>query len=767
MWHQLYMTHCTKSDSCEGIAGFSLRARTPGSDSYCGFVKRFPALTRPDSLAGVIDQDKLPRQLALVQLPGGEVGMLHTNFLDRDTLNRTYNYFRHVVVGPQISLEDALRAWNSASWTTSYPESATQELNCLDAPPTSDVLTDDCLFAFLSEDSNVDSGHDLASVTIPPRLSSCDTRHELVRRVITELLAVCARSEKVAGPKRLYLHAEPGLVVLLLWCAAKLIPQDLLHQVTFATFVSSGSRLREFAETAVVGTYVSETGGQLEFPAADTVLIDTFEVPTARRGDISWIDALIASAQRGSESLASLHQFAGITGRIDAQTLQEACEVEDEHALVTGGPIDPSGHEPVLQDYLNAFRKLIASRIGTELLKHGHRYGNGCWKWLRKVCAADEQAVNDFRDILLREDQLEELRQEIDERLHSLNDGWWSRWQLLLKLVPKKKHWDEFTRLPIGRDQIQPSGMSLQSCSRLIDEVVRLGSNKGDILDDYIQLTIVANPAELPEIVDKMPSDAWRARAAGWNLVAARADRDQAIAFSRSVADLLEADKGDLGKPFCEWCSSLPPETQRDVVQRLAAADREKAISRLYWLFNHGLQEQLLPHLTVDDILLLHVDLDLAAEKLWQGGFPPLKRLVSCLSVGQGKRTVSDKVWRTLVGHIDKGVLLRRPEAVQRFKSLRSLRNTIGDQNLPPDVRRDLTDWATLEDQLSPLRQQFNNVLAAAGGFLVVALLVMIGWTTRAVLWQLMVPGSSQVQDENRELSHRAVTNFALSKRSG
>ncbi len=724
MWHQLYFTHCTQSNSCDGIAGYSLRARSAGSEPWCDFVRRFPAPMRPESLRTVERPSELPRQLALLRPHNGTVALLHSNFLDRDTLGRPTNFFRHVLVdddsaGKGVSLFEALQTWDSTEWTSVCAESAPKTLPTRPHIPIPGPLGRDSVTAFLASDSRTDGEHHLNAVTIPERLSSAGERRRLVNLVIGGLLDVSAGQEGRPRRERLVLHAEPGLAVVLLACAATLLPEELLRDVTFTSYVASGTRLREYRESTVIGTFVDGCGGDVEVNAETGLLVDTFHSgQSVGVTEQAWIGLLIDSFvnPRASLDVPGLHEFARLGGGLTERTLREACELKDDYRLVTA-----SGHHSHTnpKSCLDAFRRLKDSRLGDAVLNRGGASGqgnNGCWSHLRKVCLKDDAAVESFRKWLALPDQLEELRREVQLALDENRvPDWKARWELLLKIVPKSDngHWKEFDRLGISTSQISEGHLSPEFCLMLLNVVLELRGREDDEFYEYAGRLMLAESADTlrRKVSPQHVTPRLRAIAIGVNL----------ISKSLNATDIHSAAVGMLDKSaplreeFCNWLNALDKSDDRRIALiRAVSGDRAAVLNRLLTLLECGLDEQRLPAGTVNELLAFGADWSSASPRSWQ--FPTLKRL--CLALPKPKdQTIwaAERLWQILIAPLDKGLLWERTESERQtadyFRTLHRVRHAVGDDGIPPAIVSELELWAGLKKQMSPVRQSVQFVL--------------------------------------------------------
>ena len=63
---------------------------------------------------------------------------------------------------------------------------------------------------------------------------------------------------------RLFVHAEPGLVAMLLYAAVRLLPSAWTAELTFSTFEPYHRGLQDYKLAMVVGTFLGEPGKGLD-----------------------------------------------------------------------------------------------------------------------------------------------------------------------------------------------------------------------------------------------------------------------------------------------------------------------------------------------------------------------------------------------------------------------------------------------------------------------------------------------------------------------
>ena len=149
--HQFYVTHCARTDSVLNTVGFSVRASSSTEPGLLKSAMEYPAYELPmDMWAKKPGRSEAPRRLARVRVDGG-VMVVHTSYLEKDTMNRDRSYFTHVVLLPEARPADVLKSWNSEGWMTDYASGQDKALKAPRGlmPPGSEV-SDKALGEFLT-----------------------------------------------------------------------------------------------------------------------------------------------------------------------------------------------------------------------------------------------------------------------------------------------------------------------------------------------------------------------------------------------------------------------------------------------------------------------------------------------------------------------------------------------------------------------------------------------------------------------------------------
>src|SRR5262245_36660734 len=149
-----------------------------------------------------------PRRLARTKHPDGGLWVVHSVYLEKDTMERDRSYFSHMLNLTAADPAAVLRSWDAPGWTKEYARGAGKTLP-RGRLPVGTVISDEALTAFLA--GTLNGPTEQSVVVCPARLrESGEARRELVARFLQALvLAQHARDRA-----RLFVHAEPGLVAM-------------------------------------------------------------------------------------------------------------------------------------------------------------------------------------------------------------------------------------------------------------------------------------------------------------------------------------------------------------------------------------------------------------------------------------------------------------------------------------------------------------------------------------------------------------------------
>lgn len=315
---QFYVTHCAKADSVLNTAGWSLRAASAADPAAGRAALAYPPYELPmDLWAQAPRRAAAPRRLARRADPGGVVYVVHSAYLEKDTMDRDGSFFTHVLTVPRAAADPAvvLRSWAADGWTTQYPPGSAKTLPPPAGVPRGSAIGDDPLARFLADAPFDDLADDLATRVCPPdRRADGPGRRDLAARFLQGVL-LAARA--AGSPRnRLYVHGEPGLVALLLYGAARLLPAGWVGDLTFTTYEPAHRGLREAKDSLVIGTYLGNPARGLDpdLRTARGYALDTFDParssPELQTPPPAGLAALVAlAADRAWPLVTAAHQF--------------------------------------------------------------------------------------------------------------------------------------------------------------------------------------------------------------------------------------------------------------------------------------------------------------------------------------------------------------------------------------------------------------------------------------------------------------------------
>jgi GTPase-associated protein 1, N-terminal domain type 2 len=272
---QFYVTHCATADSVLNNPGYTVRAASRADDrDALEAAFRYPPYDLPiDMWRDLPARAELaPRRLARTLDDSNRLWVVHSAYLPKDSVGRDRSYFSHLFVleaGPQAVLE----SWGAPAWATEYPPGAPKQLSA-GGLPEGDLVGEDALTKFLGKERF--DQQELGRCVCPSRLSA-DQRREVLARALHAMLLRAAADEP---RRRLYIHAEPGLVALALYAAVRLLPATVTQGLTFSTFEPYHRNFREYKLADVVGTYLGAKDKALDadLGTARGFVLDTFDL---------------------------------------------------------------------------------------------------------------------------------------------------------------------------------------------------------------------------------------------------------------------------------------------------------------------------------------------------------------------------------------------------------------------------------------------------------------------------------------------------------
>jgi hypothetical protein len=408
--HQLYVTHCLYDEGLSREAGFGVRAGSTRDPLLLRFALEYPPYELP---AGVEAGDGAPRRLALVRVPGGRSALVHSVPLPRDDRGRANNFFSHVLFADAIPPQDALSAWASPGWAVDCRADGDKDIRPAPEIPWGVRVSDRALTAFLQEPVPP-ADPALATLTCPRRLADDAKRR---RRLLVLALRGCllALQAGAAAPRgRFYLLAEPGLVALLLYGAARLLPPALVRGLTFSTYENAQTALRSYRHAQVVGTWLADPARGLddEFFGQRGYALDTFSDR--------------ASPDMETDPEPALDEWAELAARGEWATIDRL------HALLGPAATSVVAYKDGAQ-LARLVRRVASGRAGVEdlvalksspwgpavLAEHHEQV----WPLVRDACLSEPRVREEFADLI--RDNLPDLERRAAALLREQPPGAW------------------------------------------------------------------------------------------------------------------------------------------------------------------------------------------------------------------------------------------------------------------------------------------------------------------------------------------------------
>jgi len=369
---QLYVTHCLYGEGVSREAGFGVRASSTLDPLLLRFAVEYPPHEWPPGLDG--GETAGPRRLALVRVPGGRTALIHSVARQRDDGGRANDFLSHMLFAGEFDVRGALASWGSPEWAADCAGDLDKEMPARDDLPLGDPVADRALTAFLQAPS-LATDPALATLTCPGRLAEDRERRRQLLTVVLRGSLQVVEAGPAAARGRLYLLAEPGLVALLLYGAARLLPRGVAASLTFSTYENALTALRSYRHAQIVGTWMADPARGLdpEFFSTRGYALDTFNhrfsdelaadpdaaldqwVELAARGEWATIDRLHALLGETTTSVVSYKE--GVKAARLARRLSSG-RASDEDLLTlrqyTWGPALLEEHEaevwPIVRD---------------------------------------------------------------------------------------------------------------------------------------------------------------------------------------------------------------------------------------------------------------------------------------------------------------------------------------------------------------------------------------------------------------------------------
>ncbi len=424
---QFYVTHCTTADSVTNSPGYSVRATSAVDDpNLFRRALEYPPYELPlEMWREKPTQAQTPRRLARTHLASGGVWVVHTVYLEKDTMGRDRSYFTHLLhFTAPTDPATVLESWDAGDWVKGYAAGAAKSLQ-RGPLPHGTAISRNALTAFLS-DSAATTG-DLASCVCPPRLQADPTaRRSLVGRFLKAVVLATDARESGQSRGRVYVHAEPGLTAMLLYAAARLLPASYVDDLTFSTFEPSHRGMRDYKLAMVVGTYVGAPGKGLDPDLAtvrgfglDTIVPErsSAELTEAAALPPGLADLVELGAAGEWELLDAVHRFIGQETGSFAKVASTVPLARAVTRLTRGGL--------ATADLL----ALKADGRGAAILA---QHADKVWAFVKDEALRNAALRTAFRDWLAEPARLADYRHDACEALRRGDlDGWETRWAVV------------------------------------------------------------------------------------------------------------------------------------------------------------------------------------------------------------------------------------------------------------------------------------------------------------------------------------------------
>lgn len=770
---QFVYTHCRLNESVNRQEGFQIRAASTDDPDLCRCVAEL-GYTPPRKY--VHSSDDAPRRLAWFDFTAGNSGeqriqyqvLAHTRYLGKEANNRPGNYRTRCLFYPPpadggavLTLRDAVRCWDSRLWDEEEFPDVNQSANWQyhGTPPHGTAITDETLAEFLGDDSPSLRG------VIPPRFDGIKIEHRqrLLRETIKAcLLSLGSGSTDDPDSRMVCIHAEPVVVALLLYGAARLVPEDRLHELTFTTYEAVGQRLSQCRWARVIGTMADdpERGIQDDLPT-NAYLIDSFAPDN--HGDLPFheyqrLDKYIALvANRKWDVLSILGKMGQ---RVEASSLSVRDQAWDVHRELGKATNPNTAADDIPPLLVRVARHPVGATLfdsNIELKDLKIHYDGSLWHLLRQACLSQRDLRKTFAKVLGNPKQLDDyctylhhLLWDIDgagEASNELQQTWNAHWHQLKELLDESRNSQETkqarylnkvlcstiyedrawlqlrftTRLSVAHEWHLLCGFDANQALAIRDLPVAL--LQGASVEDIRELEQAAGNKQMPPY--------W----IGWSLaLSARAETAPAIHEMIMGADPQSPDGREMLTAFCDCMNGTSPKHVQEVLELLFRVDSNLFLELLFLLHDHGLIVNA-QRVNVGDLIKrleqFAKDLDATVMKDagWQHHWHNPQRLELIAPLLTTKQPIANRLWQVALGSFGLDLLRKKEPEIERFKRLVSLARQQGNTRVPDKVLHDIQYWRHHLGQAEVGTDWGRMLMVGVGALVVGALLgVAAGW---------------------------------------
>jgi hypothetical protein len=667
---QFYATSCALADSVENQAGFGVRATSSREKALVRFAGDFPGYELHEEMWR---QDVPPRQapvrLARVRAPDGRVALVHTvHRVSQDRAGRRGTYFSHFLVYRSLTCLEAVQAWGAPQWLWEYPAGLTKELEAFPEVPRGGLLTDATLQHFLNGKDAREAERGAAAL-VPQRLSSPARCRDLLRAALCGFLL--AREKAGTARGRLVIRGESGLVALLLYGIARLLPWHFVEDLTFSTYEPPGQTLREFRDGLVVGTYLPDDAPlDRDLFTSLGYALDAVQNPRSEELNkhpiLPQLGRLVTLAALGEwDRLAAIQRLWVWERDLSLATFQSAVDLEPAYTNLRTGPAEKA-------DLLTLSEGEPEQGPGWGALKDCKdnvlEYVTRHWE--------QEPVIKERFARWLETHRRELLTQAEDALAAGKIDAWLERWQKVVKLAQKNAGKDFLGLLDRARARAKRQPLPFPARRKLLLAWVEVEDGQF-IPHKHEDLLAADSPEELKLLTTELPA-LWAAQGLR-NCLLGEAE------FRGKALDLLRGADASLLRAFIQSLQGAPAGAERTLEDLLSPG---KGGPPLY--------DCLLPHLKLSpeqrERLLVSVRADQGA---WLDYWRKEGKLIELLGALPEESPFSARLWGAYCKQLDEDLLLGND--ARQLKLLQQLLAvTMKSEKVPRQVKDRLNDWYTL-----------------------------------------------------------------------